>query len=294
MDEIVPYEFEPNESDKLSIKKALDYCQKWCAEHQAEIGVAEMVLGAGIIAWGVHSGQIQMGVKFVASKLSEHSGLTGNLSDAAAAILGGIGTYAKVGIGKAGLVAAGAGISIPAFVLVGGAAAMSALLTHDARNTLLPTPDFGDLCAGADIVVLGTALLIDGASRIIKDERVLKTASKYKDGIIQLVPLKTEVIAKTWDELQALINKLANHPDAKVVASSATTATAAGAGAILSAGSVTVLGSHGLGALAISLGLVSAPIWPVIAAGAGGLALSMAAWKGVEHYRNKQGKDEGN
>ena len=52
-------------------------------------------------------------------------------------------------------------------------------------------------------------------------------------------------------------------------------------------GSVTVLGSQGLGAVALSLGLVSAPVWPLIAGGAAGLALGVAVWKGIQHFRNQ-------
>lgn len=58
-------------------------------------------------------------------------------------------------------------------------------------------------------------------------------------------------------------------------------------GGHIAAGSVTVLGSHGLGAAALSLGLISAPVWPVIAGGAAGLAVGLAGWKVVKHYRNK-------
>lgn len=50
-------------------------------------------------------------------------------------------------------------------------------------------------------------------------------------------------------------------------------------GGSVAAGSVTVLGSHALGGVALSLGLVSAPLWPVIAGGAAGLAVGYGAWK---------------
>ena len=66
MNEIVL--FEP---DKRGFQKALDYCKKWSAEHQAEVGVLEMALGAGIIAWGVQSGHIHFGDDVVGTKLSE-------------------------------------------------------------------------------------------------------------------------------------------------------------------------------------------------------------------------------
>lgn len=95
------------------------------------------------------------------------------------------------------------------------------------------------------------------------------------------------MVVKTWEELQSMIEKLEKHPDAKDatlgIASGVTTATGAVIGGHIAAGSVTALGSHALGGLALSLGLVSAPVWPVIAGGAAGLA----GWKAVKHYRNK-------
>ena len=45
--------------------------------------------------------------------------------------------------------------------------------------------------------------------------------------------------------------------------------------------------ASGLGAAALSLGLVSAPVWPVVACGAAGLTLGLAAWKGVQYLRDR-------
>ena len=50
-------------------------------------------------------------------------------------------------------------------------------------------------------------------------------------------------------------------------------------GSVLAAGSVTALGSSSLGAMALSLGIISAPIWPVVAGAAGGAALGIMAWR---------------
>ena len=35
------------------------------------------------------------------------------------------------------------------------------------------------------------------------------------------------------------------------------------------------------------LELISAPVWSVIAGGAAGLAVGLAGWKAVKHFRNK-------
>jgi hypothetical protein len=134
---------------------------------------------------------------------------------------------------------------------------------------------------------VGIALIIDGARRVVTDKRILKMASKFKDGVIQLAPLSTEIVARTTEELQVIIDELAKSP-AKAGLTAGTAAAGAAIGGTLAASTVTVLGSQGLGAVALSLGLVSAPVWPVIAGGAAGLALGIAAWKGIKRYRTKQ------
>lgn len=64
------------EVDKRGFEKLFGHCKKWSAEHQAEIGVAEMALGVAAIAWGVQSGQIQFGKELVATEFSD-GGLMG-------------------------------------------------------------------------------------------------------------------------------------------------------------------------------------------------------------------------
>lgn len=289
MNEIVLYE-----PEKRSFQKAFDYCSKWSSEHQAEVGVAEIALGAGLIAWGLQSGHIQMGIDVVASKLSE-SGLSGgSIGGAAGAVLGGIGGNI---LGAIGVVGAGTAVGIPALAVIGGGAAIFGLFGHDIGDAIqqfvTPPGGFGDFFFGASIVAVGVALMVDGARRVVTDQRVLQMASNVKDGVIHLTELTTEVVARNWEELKAIIDELAKHPHAEKAALGATSATTAVAGAAiggsLAAGSVTVLGSHGLGAVALSLGLVSAPVWPIIAGGAAGLAIGVAAWR---LYRDKKSDDE--
>ena len=64
-------------------------------------------------------------------------------------------------------------------------------------------------------------------------------------------------------------------------ATSVTAGTIAGAviGSSAAASSVTFLGSHALGGLAVSLGLISPPMWPVIAVGAAGAGTFHILWK---------------
>ncbi len=147
-------------------------------------------------------------------------------------------------------------------------------------------PGFRDMLGGASSLAIGIGLIIDGAQRVIKDERVLELASKFKDGVIQLAPLTTKIVAKTKNELHKIIEELAKTAEAGLTAGG-TAVTGAVVGSALAAGFVTVLGSHGLGAVALSLGLVSAPVWPILAGGAAGLAIGVAVRKGLKHFRTK-------
>lgn len=275
--------------DKSGFERALDHCKKWSSEHQAEVGVAEMALGVAVVAWGVQMGGIQFGTDVVATSLSD-----AGLSGAAAGVgIGGIGASI---LGSIGVVALGGGVAIPAVLLASGGMAILGAAGYGvgdiAQKLLTQHPGFGDMLAGTSLLAVGVALIIDGARRVVKDERVLQMTSRFKDGVIQLVPLTTKVVARTKDELQIIIEELSKTPEAGVTVGGTAIAGAA-VGSALAAGSVTVLGSHGLGAVALSLGLVSAPVWPVIAGGAAGLALGVAAWKGIKHYRNRQASVDG-
>lgn len=64
-----------------------------------------------------------------------------------------------------------------------------------------------------------------------------------------------------------------------VGATAAAGAGGAAVGAAYAAGTVTILGSSTLGGIGLSLGLVSAPLWPVIAGGAGAAGLGYVSWK---------------
>lgn len=218
-----------------------------------------------------------MGSHVVGSQWSE-GGMFGATAGA------GIGGIASSFIGSIGITAMGTAIGIPAVALMGGGAVIFSAFGYSvgdmAQRFFEPPGGFG--FTDASILAIGIALLVDGARRLITDEKVLALVSSLRDGVIKLAKLATKVIAKTMDELKALIEKL-NAQDAAIGAA----ATGAALGGSLAAGSVTVLGSHGLGAVALSLGLVSAPVWPIIAGGAAGLAVGVAGWKVVKNYRNK-------
>jgi hypothetical protein len=277
------YEIVLREPDKHNFQNLYDYCKEWCSTHQWAVGVGEMALGAAVITWGIQTGNIQMGSQVVGSQWSHIGAETG----------AGIGGVAASLIGSIGVAAMGSAVAIPAIALIGGGAAIFSAFGYSigdmAQRFFEPPGGFG--FTDASILAIGIALLVDGARRLITDEKVLALVSRLQDGVIKLVQPTGKVIAKTWDELQELIEKLEKHPDAQDaslgIVSGVTTATGAIVGGHIAAGTVTALGSHALGAVALSLGLVSAPIWPVIAGGAAGLAIGLAGWKAVKSYRNK-------
>jgi len=267
-----------HEPENRGFKKAFDYCKKWGGEHQAEVGVLEMALGTGIIAWAVQNGYVNFGTDIVGTEWSGE----GLIGGALGAGIGGIGASI---LGSVGVVAGGTAFGIPAMLLVGGGSLILGAAGYgigDLAQKFLPHHSgFSDFLSGAAPLAIGMALIIDGARRVLKDVRVLQIASNFKDGVIHLVNLTTKVIAKTLDEFKSFVKELAEHPVSAGASIGGAGAAGLAIGGSLAAGSVTVLGSSGLGAAALSLGLVSAPLWPVIAGGAAGIAIGVAAWKCV-------------
>ncbi|THC44331.1 hypothetical protein [Massilia sp. Mn16-1_5] len=275
-------------TERSALERALDHCRQWAARHQAEVGVAEMALGAAIVSWGVTSGQIVLGRDVAGSRLRDIGGLAGLGVGASASAALAMTLLKGVFVGGVGMVA---GVTcVPAAVIIGGGAAILGSFGYvlgDQLDALLEVSGgFGDLLLDGAAVAVGVALIIDGARRVVNDERVLSSASRFREGVISLVPQASEAVAATWDDLQAFVKEAADSPSA-YAASGASALAGAAIGSSIAAGSVTVLGSSGLGAAALSLGLVSAPVWPIVACGAAGLALGLAAWKGVHHLRDR-------
>ena len=149
---------------------------------------------------------------------------------------------------------------------------------------------------GASALVIGTALMLDGAMRLIPDEikSKLNTAiSQFKSGIIFLVESTGKVVAQSLDVLSDLYSKAfekfkeysKNVPLQYI--GGATVASIAGVGGVtlgtsVATSMVTVGGSSMLGSVALSLGLVSAPIWPVIAIGATSAVVGAGVFIGLK------------
>ena len=284
------------ENEKRAFNQAIEYANDWCRNHQWEIGVAEMALGAGVIALGVQNGAIEMGRDIVGSATSSFN--LGN--KAGAAVGGGIGLVAGAVIGGIGIATGGVAVGIPTALVVGGGALLLGSLGYTSgdliHNFLNPPIDVGQFFANTSLMAVGIALLIDGARRIIKDARVLAAASRVMNGIIYLVDLAVKVVARSMAELKDFMRHLVSMPDSimdggqSVVSVVIATAGATGGVAVggsVAAGMVTVLGSHALGGLAVALGLASAPLWPVIAGGAAGLGIGYGSWKAINFLGTK-------
>ena len=280
------------DADKNIFSAALEYTKDWCGEHQWEVGVAEMALGSAAIAWGIQNGVIEMGHDLVVRATSNF-----NIGEMAGGAIGGVaGAIGGAILGGIGVAALGTAVGIPTIAIVGGGTLLFGSFGYTVGDLtgkfLNPPVDLGEFLGGASVMAIGLALLIDGARRVVKDQRVIAMGTKLVDGIIYLGNQSAQIVAKTTKEFYRLADKMI--PDSlgipgPVVTTTAATATAtvatgAAVGSSLAAGSVTVLGSQTVGAAALSLGLVSAPVWPGIAGGAAGLAVGYGAFRTVRHF----------
>lgn len=272
-----------NDNTELSLHRLVADTRDWCEAHGAEIGVIEMAVGGALIAWGLQNGLIEMGTDLVATALADQ-GLAAKVGGAAGAT---VGSLPGLVLGSIGVAAGGTAIGIPAVIVIGGGAfilgSMGYTLTDIISQFL--KPDLVELLTVSSVVLVGTALLIDGARRFVTDPRVLDAASAVAKGVLHLKDLTVDVLARTADELKAIIDSMLSKPESSTDAAGSTVggvggaATGAFIGSTLGAGAVTVLGSTTLGAAALSLGLVSAPVWPIVVGGAAGLGLGYFAWK---------------
>lgn len=267
-----------------------EYATEWAKENQVVVGVAEMALGAGLITWGVRNGLIDMGSQLVATQLG------GPSAEAIVGALGGVGLGAVAGsiLGSIGITAMGGAIGIPAAVVIGGSASilgMAGYTIGDVSSYLLaPSFDVAKFAFKGSVLLLGLALLVDGARRCINDQSVRSALSGFQDRVIHLKETSAEVIASTKDELTGFVEELGKLPEDVIDASLMTTTAAVGglggaaAGGAMAAGTVTVFGSKALGAMALSAGIVSAPVWPIVAGAAAGIGLGYAAYKAVKYW----------
>lgn len=240
-----------------------------------------------------------MGSQLVATELA-----TENLEAIGCTIGAGIGAVAGSIVGSIGIVGMGGAIGIPAAIVIGGSAfvlGMAGYTVGDVANNLtMNDMDFSLLVGNGSVLLIGVALIVDGARRLITDPKALSAMSLFKDRLLILSDLSSRVVARSWEELQDFIDELTKMPEDGFDASVSTGSAALGAGVGAAAGSaaavgsVTVLGSQALGGVAVSLGLVSAPVWPIIAGLAGGAGIGYAAYKAIKYWNNKPDLENSN
>ena len=280
-----------SETERGKLGQIMDYVHDQCATHQWAVGVAEMSAGAAILATGIQLGHIHIGSDVVGTQLDGIS--TESLAGAGG--LGGTAGVAAAILGSIGVVWGGGAIGIPAWLLIAGGSAVFGAAGYgigDAVHHFLhPAIDVGSFFAGTSLTAIGAALLIDGARRIITDEGIKHALSNFYDGVIHLSRLTAKVIVDSLDAFKRVIDTLGPKSPADAAGSAtagiAGVATGAAVGSGLAAGTVSVLGSHALGGLALSLGLISAPLWPVFAGGAAGLAIGYGTWRAVRLFGSK-------
>jgi hypothetical protein len=253
-------------------RNALAHAEEFAAAHALEIGLAEIAAGAAVLALAVADGSALLGVHLVATKLPWIGVGTGSLATIATSCLGSIGVAAM-----------GTAIGIPAAILTGGAGLLFGLagVGLGSIGEKVIDPSAIELLNPAMRVTLGLFLILDGARRILGDDRFQKMKVAVTETYLEAREITRPVIAQTLEQLQQL--KPADMIDA--AGASTTAAVFAGAGAVagstLGVGSVTVLGSSGLGGVAVALGVVSAPLWPAVVGGAALGAAGYAAWFAV-------------
>lgn len=256
----------------------------WCDEHQVALGVGEMAAGAGLIAFGVSTGAIELGSMLVAT----HAPIVN--AQALAGSLGGAGAGGWVGaiLGSMGVAAAGTAIGIPGLLVVAGASAIFGLAGYTVgdivHNLMTPAPDIITLLGSGSLALAGAYLLLRGGRRILSN---CNTYEPLNQRILHLASLSAKVIARNREELTRYAAKFLAEPEVRkdaAIASGTTLvfgAIGSAVGSAAAASSVSVIGSSTLGGLMLTIGLVSAPVWPVAVGAAGFGALGLAVYQSI-------------
>lgn len=268
-----------NEHEKSGFASTLNYVKDWCKEHQWAVGIGEMAAGAGLICAGIQMGHIHLGTDIVGV---DAGGFSHGALEAAGGG-GGTGALASVILGNIGVVAMGGGIGIPAWVLSLGASAIflaAGYSVGDAVHHFLnPSVNLAQVFDGGSLLAIGVALLIDGARRLLSDKQFKEALSRFCEGVICLVELASEVVVDSVETLAGFTKTVWSSPATGLALGLGGGLAGASVGGTLAAGTVTILGSHALGGAALTLGLVSAPLWPVVAGiGVGALAVA-GVWR---------------
>lgn len=208
----LPYESE----EKRTFKRLLDYVKDYSRNNQWQIGIAEIALGASIVSYAVHSGQLKIDSEFQAIQAQAYqAGFQG--TKFAPEIIGGLagmgmGGIAGLILGGVGIAAMGGAIGIPAILIAAGGSAIFGLagyaVTDIAKNFLSPDAaaafansglspahfDGSKLLMEGALITAGIWLVIDGAKRVLKDQKVKLVLESVKDNLV-VICAGTERIA---------------------------------------------------------------------------------------------------
>ena len=249
----------PGEENALASLR--EQVRAWCREHQCEVGVAEMILGAGILCYGVKTGMIEVG--------KEVLGLRSTPFDHAAEIGAsiGAGTLGVAGamVGSIGVATSGTAIAVPASILTLGGIVVGAALGYSAGDLVEQFfgPQIGtkEILAQASLLIVGLALLVDGARRILNDQRVRATGAWIRDRAIHLARVSGQVVLARFEDVNLGMAGAGLSLAAGATASGLMGGAAANG---LAAGSLTLAGSKTLGAIVLSSGALTVPAWPIV------------------------------
>lgn len=289
-----------NQHEQSSLRKIQHALKTWCSANPVPLGVVQVAVGAALVALGVKTGAIEMG----SALLATHTPIVNIGSIVGAAGAGAGGGWAGAILGGIGVAAGGTAIGIPAALVAGGAACVFGLAGYAvgdiAHNILAPETGVLPLVLPGSLLTLGAYLIVRGSTNVLSGTGVASTfrsgMSQARDSLLMLRPLSAETLAATKAELAGFAAEWSTPSQSRpemIAASAAVIGCSAGgivAGSAMATASVSVMGSSFLGSLAVSAGLVSAPLWPVVAGAAVAGGLGFTAMKACRYLAKRKSR----
>lgn len=191
--------------DKNGYSKVLNYLRDWCRDNPGKCGALEIAIGTLLLAIGVKTGAIRMGKDLVcvANRRWNPVALGGGSTSAAMGAAAGL-------IGGVGIATGGGAIGIPAAALAAGGAFLGGTTGYtfgDLTSKLFqPTFDWAAFIGGGSLLIIGTALIVDGCRRILGSAAFKKALAYLKDGVIYLANAAKTIVCRTIEGFNKLIN----------------------------------------------------------------------------------------